>query len=76
MVGLGVSVIFHCSTTTAFMPLAAFPLASPLCRSGTHTVFLGYSSLTATPALALAVLLPLLWPNSDLLTFPAPMVHY
>lgn len=51
MVSLGVSVIFHSSTRPAFVPPAAFTLAGPPCQSGTHTTFLGHSSLSATTAL-------------------------
>lgn len=73
----GKSELFCCFTTTAFLPLAALPLASPLCQSGTDTAFLGYLSHTATPALSSVVLLlPPLWLNSSLVTFPAPMVNY
>lgn len=39
MVCLGVSVIFHCSTRTAFVPLAAFLLASPLSVWHSHKPF-------------------------------------
>lgn len=72
MVNLCFSVIICCSTTTAFLPLAAFLLPSPLGQSDAGTTaFLGYSPLTATPALSSAVLLlPLLWLDSDLTPSP------
>lgn len=71
IVNLCFSVIICCSTTRAFLPLAAFPLLSPLGQSGAGTTaFLSYSPLTATPALFSAVLLPLLWLDSDLTPSP------